>query len=161
MHRASADVVVERRESVIKAGPKEGGGNLPKPNNKKARFSAGLINVSKRDPWWLGTESNRRHADFQSAALPTELPSRLRKFGTIQRLKLFCKCRRKHFCLRSLEQGPRAFGIRLLRMASENLTSAEHFLSFSKCFRSYNPCSMEKTIKFCLPEPLPAETKHG
>ena len=24
---------------------------------------------------WLGTESNRRHADFQSAALPTELPS--------------------------------------------------------------------------------------
>src|SRR5213076_1586823 len=25
---------------------------------------------------WLGAESNRRHADFQSAALPTELPSR-------------------------------------------------------------------------------------
>lgn len=25
---------------------------------------------------WLGTESNCRHADFQSAALPTELPSR-------------------------------------------------------------------------------------
>ena len=25
--------------------------------------------------WWLGTESNCRHADFQSAALPTELPS--------------------------------------------------------------------------------------
>ena len=24
---------------------------------------------------WLGPESNRRHADFQSAALPTELPS--------------------------------------------------------------------------------------
>lgn len=28
--------------------------------------------------WWLGTGSNRRHADFQSAALPTELPSHLR-----------------------------------------------------------------------------------
>src|SRR5206468_12076535 len=26
---------------------------------------------------WLGPESKRRHADFQSAALPTELPSRL------------------------------------------------------------------------------------
>ena len=25
---------------------------------------------------WLGTESNRRHGDFQSPALPTELPSR-------------------------------------------------------------------------------------
>ena len=24
---------------------------------------------------WLGTESNRRHEDFQSSALPTELPS--------------------------------------------------------------------------------------
>jgi hypothetical protein len=26
--------------------------------------------------WWLGTELNRRHKDFQSSALPTELPSR-------------------------------------------------------------------------------------
>ena len=25
--------------------------------------------------WWLGTELNRRHEDFQSSALPTELPS--------------------------------------------------------------------------------------
>ena len=27
--------------------------------------------------WWLGTESNRRHEDFQSSALPTELPSHI------------------------------------------------------------------------------------
>jgi len=26
--------------------------------------------------WWAGTESNRRHEDFQSSALPTELPAR-------------------------------------------------------------------------------------
>ena len=26
--------------------------------------------------WWPGTESNRRHEDFQSSALPTELPGR-------------------------------------------------------------------------------------
>ena len=25
--------------------------------------------------WWLETESNRRHKDFQSSALPTELSS--------------------------------------------------------------------------------------
>jgi hypothetical protein len=29
----------------------------------------------KKIKWWLGTESNRRHEDFQSSALPTELPS--------------------------------------------------------------------------------------
>jgi hypothetical protein len=29
----------------------------------------------KKEKWWLGTELNRRHTDFQSAALPTELPS--------------------------------------------------------------------------------------
>src|SRR5687768_11303900 len=29
--------------------------------------------------WWPGTESNRRHADFQSAALPAELPGHERK----------------------------------------------------------------------------------
>ena len=27
--------------------------------------------------WWDGTESNRRHEDFQSSALPTELPSQV------------------------------------------------------------------------------------
>ena len=30
-----------------------------------------------RRKWCLGAESNHRHADFQSAALPTELPRRL------------------------------------------------------------------------------------
>ena len=29
--------------------------------------------------WWLGRESNPRHEDFQSSALPTELPSLLGK----------------------------------------------------------------------------------
>jgi hypothetical protein len=29
----------------------------------------------KRGVWWLGAELNRRHKDFQSSALPTELPS--------------------------------------------------------------------------------------
>ena len=27
--------------------------------------------------WWPGTESNCRHGDFQSPALPTELPGHL------------------------------------------------------------------------------------
>ena len=35
---------------------------------------------------WLGTESNRRHADFQSAALPTELPSPTSKTRNVMEL---------------------------------------------------------------------------
>ena len=27
--------------------------------------------------WWLGPGSNQRHTDFQSVALPTELPSQM------------------------------------------------------------------------------------
>src|SRR5438477_2640265 len=30
---------------------------------------------TRSSEWWLGTELNRRHKDFQSSALPTELPS--------------------------------------------------------------------------------------
>jgi hypothetical protein len=41
---------------------------------------------------WLGAESNRRHEDFQSTALPTELPSRIRllssTYGTSFHLKI-------------------------------------------------------------------------
>ena len=34
-----------------------------------------LIRVVKISVVWLGPESNQRHMDFQSTALPTELPS--------------------------------------------------------------------------------------
>ena len=33
--------------------------------------------------WWPGTESNRRHCDFQSHALPTELPGRSERLSSI------------------------------------------------------------------------------
>jgi hypothetical protein len=46
------------------------GGQSPFPR------SIALANPLSRQ--WPGTESNRRHADFQSAALPTELPGRRR-----------------------------------------------------------------------------------
>src|SRR5690606_14144149 len=48
-----------------------GGCPAPPPRNKKPR----LREVSGCP----GTDSNHRHADFQSAALPTELPGRLLK----------------------------------------------------------------------------------
>ena len=40
--------------------------------------------------WWPGAESNCRHADFQSAALPTELPGQTLVFLLKnQELKLY------------------------------------------------------------------------
>jgi hypothetical protein len=41
-------------------------------------FKLRWINQKK---WWLGPELNRRHKDFQSSALPTELPSQAGKTG--------------------------------------------------------------------------------
>ena len=43
------------------------------------RIANGVLNFHLLSPFfwrWLGAESNRRHVDFQSTALPTELPSR-------------------------------------------------------------------------------------
>src|SRR4030095_4321202 len=33
---------------------------------------------------WAGAELNRRHEDFQSSALPTELPAHMRKFNHLR-----------------------------------------------------------------------------
>ncbi len=55
----------------------EGDGFEP-PNPKGADLQSaafGQLRYPSIDKWWLGTESNRRHTDFQSVALPTELPS--------------------------------------------------------------------------------------
>src|SRR5690606_8104276 len=58
-HRAVASTVPRRGPSVqALAG-----------QTKKACTDAGLFNQ-----WWPGRESNPRHGDFQSPALPTELP---------------------------------------------------------------------------------------
>ena len=45
-----------------------------------------LINVAKISAVWLGPESNQRHMDFQSTALPTELPSHIQnRFDYIEK----------------------------------------------------------------------------
>ena len=45
------------------------------PNRNQKRLVFPRILPMKTEVW-LGPESNRRHVDFQSTALPTELPSR-------------------------------------------------------------------------------------
>ncbi len=54
----------------------EGDGFEP-PNPKERIYSPPRLATSLplRHKWWLRTESNRRHKDFQSFALPTELLS--------------------------------------------------------------------------------------
>ncbi len=48
-------------------------------HNTDQKMNRFILNIS----WWLGTESNRRHKDFQSFALPTELPSRMLFFNSL------------------------------------------------------------------------------
>ena len=55
-------------------------------------------------PWWCpGADSNHRHADFQSAALPTELPGRLVLFSLS-----YCFCLGKDLWGRFTPHTPRA-----------------------------------------------------
>ena len=56
------------------------GGRFELPNPKERIYSPPRLATSLplhrgNKKWWLRTESNRRHMDFQSIALPTELLS--------------------------------------------------------------------------------------
>src|SRR3989344_6823643 len=46
------------------------------PSCMVSSIAQGRVSRYLKEEWWPGSESNQRHADFQSAALPTELPGR-------------------------------------------------------------------------------------
>ena len=50
------------------------GASLRYDLKKPFRILAQIKSKDTKHEWWPGTESNRRHEDFQSSALPTELP---------------------------------------------------------------------------------------
>ena len=62
-----------------------------------------MVNSGARDEdfKWLGTESNRRHADFQSAALTTELPSLkpFNLFGLVRASQSLCVLALASLCM--------------------------------------------------------------
>src|SRR6266513_249462 len=58
----------------------------------RALGSAELGRVVSIEKWWRGTESNCRHYDFQSYALPTELP---RHAGKVRAARAGNRCRRE------------------------------------------------------------------
>ena len=47
------------------------------PNSERAVLQTAAFSHFARPPEWRETESNRRHKELQSFALPTELPSHL------------------------------------------------------------------------------------
>ena len=47
------------------------------PNSERAVLQTAAFSHFARPPEWRETESNRRHMELQSIALPTELPSLL------------------------------------------------------------------------------------
>ena len=60
---------------------------------------------------WLGAESNRRHVDFQSTALPTELPSRkLSIFACVRAMRVLTMQQSDSWASARCCSGPKAFG---------------------------------------------------
>ena len=66
------------------------GGTEVAQNRLKAKRAYGCFAVSPRNFWCRGTESNCRHGDFQSPALPTELPRR-RNVGLYKKRPLLAR----------------------------------------------------------------------
>ena len=72
--RGESRMLPEAGETAGEGSPQESAG-VPANTRERARKKANRERLTFIY-WWPGAESNCRHADFQSAALPTELPGR-------------------------------------------------------------------------------------
>ena len=105
-----------QRTNVSRRG---GGGNGPEPRTTNPPMQNADLHESafgKVCSWWPGAESNHRHKDFQSSALPTELPGQER--AIIAGRKAVC-------------QVSRLFAIpAILMMLEGTIMSALHYFAF-------------------------------
>jgi hypothetical protein len=50
-----------------------------------------VLTVAVRETWCPGADLNHRHADFQSTALPTELPGHIQLTNYDKNMVFFCQ----------------------------------------------------------------------
>ena len=112
-----------------------------------------IINLTK---WWLQLESNQRHQDFQSCALPTELWSQM-AVPTGLEPAIFCVTGRRdnHYTTEPLVAGegfePTTFGLWAQR-ATELLHPAINKILWRRK-RDSNPCVAFTASRFSRPVP--------
>ena len=69
-------LVVEERQATDAPAATRGAARYATARVFNGCLPVAMLSVTAVEVWWPGTELNRRHADFQSAALPAELPGR-------------------------------------------------------------------------------------
>ena len=76
MVNAHASILVMRGESIM-AVSKRLGHKKRRITVSRTKKQTPRMRVYQEFQWWSEADLNRRHADFQSAALPTELPDQV------------------------------------------------------------------------------------
>jgi DNA invertase Pin-like site-specific DNA recombinase len=97
-----------------------------------------IVNLHENKKWWPKTELNRRHKDFQSSALPTELPGHTLKneLEIIDYTKLSQPFTRSKACFKSANKSS------MSSIPTDNLIKESSIPSFFRCSAGTEACVM-------------------